>query len=101
MHGWRVVAARMVRRVDCRINPISRHGRSQRASAEILDSTGGAQPPRGAVAMGGSLDHGAAEATLAVVEDDVLARRRRALRLIEAHLELALAAAHDGAGLIG
>src|SRR5262245_42040371 len=57
-----------------------------------------ARVPHGWVAD--AFDRRAAEAALAVVEHDVLARRRRALRLLEAHLERAGVGRQHGARLV-
>src|SRR5690606_6462770 len=49
----------------------------------------------------GAFDDAAAETDLAVVYHHVLARRDRALRRLEAHIDLAVIAMADPAGLVG
>src|SRR5690606_5313054 len=50
---------------------------------------------------GGAFDDAAAETDLAVVYHHVLAGRDRALRRLEAHIDLAVIAMADPAGLVG
>ena len=47
------------------------------------------------------LDHGAAETTVARIEHAALARRDRALRALEAHVEAAVAPQADAGRLVG